>query len=78
MLSLRSRSILDTEITGIDQRTPLCIGSAKEVDRFNDALSLKPPPVKLPKVAEAPKEAPTADAAAGGVAAAGFEWGGTY
>merc|ERR1711862_1042794 len=28
-------SILDTKITGIDQRTALCIGSAKEVDRFN-------------------------------------------
>lgn len=28
-------SVLDVQITGIDQRTPLCIGSAKEVDRFN-------------------------------------------
>jgi sedoheptulose-bisphosphatase len=28
-------SILDTVITGIDQRTPLAIGSANEVDRFN-------------------------------------------
>jgi sedoheptulose-bisphosphatase len=28
-------SVLDTVITGIDQRTPLCIGSADEVDRFN-------------------------------------------
>merc|ERR1719408_314496 len=34
------KSILDTEITGIDQRTPLCIGSAKEVERFNDVLGL--------------------------------------
>jgi len=33
-------SILDTKITGIDQRTPLCIGSAKEVDRFNEMLGL--------------------------------------
>merc|ERR1719331_3201043 len=33
-------SILDTKITGIDQRTPLCIGSAKEVERFNDMLGL--------------------------------------
>merc|ERR1719213_1384293 len=33
-------SILDTEITGIDQRTPLCIGSAKEVERFNEMLKL--------------------------------------
>jgi len=33
-------SILDTKITGIDQRTPLCIGSAKEVERFNDLLGL--------------------------------------
>jgi sedoheptulose-bisphosphatase len=31
-------SILDTKITGIDQRTPLCIGSANEVDRFNDMV----------------------------------------
>ena len=28
-------SVLDTVITGIDQRTPLCIGSANEVGRFN-------------------------------------------
>jgi len=28
-------SVLDVPITGIDQRTPLCIGSAKEVERFN-------------------------------------------
>ena len=34
------KSILDTKITGIDQRTPLCIGSAKEVDRFNEMLNL--------------------------------------
>jgi len=33
-------SVLDVEITGIDQRTPLCIGSADEVDRFNDMLGL--------------------------------------
>jgi len=33
-------SILDTKITGIDQRTPLCIGSAKEVERFNEMLGL--------------------------------------
>jgi sedoheptulose-bisphosphatase len=33
-------SILDTKITGIDQRTPLCIGSSKEVDRFNEMLGL--------------------------------------
>jgi len=31
-------SILDTKITGIDQRTPLCIGSAKEVERFNEMV----------------------------------------
>merc|ERR1711997_1120430 len=29
-------SILDVKITGVDQRTALCIGSADEVDRFND------------------------------------------
>ena len=32
---VRGGSILDVKITGIDQRTPLCIGSANEVDRFN-------------------------------------------
>lgn len=31
-------SVLDLEITGIDQRTALCIGSAKEVDRFNEMV----------------------------------------
>merc|ERR1711907_574258 len=31
-------SVLDVEITGIDQRTALCIGSAKEVDRFNEMV----------------------------------------
>jgi len=29
-------SILDVEITSVDQRTPLCIGSVNEVDRFNE------------------------------------------
>lgn len=29
-------SILDVKIEAVDQRTPLCIGSANEVDRFND------------------------------------------
>lgn len=33
-------SVLDVQITGIDQRTPLCIGSADEVDRFNTMLEL--------------------------------------
>ncbi|KAL1519588.1 hypothetical protein AB1Y20_023102 [Prymnesium parvum] len=33
-------SVLDVKITGIDQRTPLCIGSAEEVDRFNTMLKL--------------------------------------
>jgi sedoheptulose-bisphosphatase len=28
-------SVLDVPITQVDQRTPLCIGSANEVDRFN-------------------------------------------
>merc|ERR1712070_569513 len=32
---ISGNSILDVEITGIDQRTPLCIGSSKEVERFN-------------------------------------------
>ena len=34
-------SILDIAITGIDQRTPLCIGSSKEVDRFNEVILSK-------------------------------------
>lgn len=29
-------SILDVPITSVDQRTALCLGSAKEVDRFNE------------------------------------------
>merc|ERR1719472_689073 len=33
-------SILDIKIEGIDQRTPLCIGSSEEVDRFNEVLGL--------------------------------------
>merc|ERR1719359_2501974 len=33
-------SILDMKITGIDQRTPLCIGSSNEVDRFNDMVCM--------------------------------------
>lgn len=31
-------SILDVPVTGIDQRTPLAIGSANEVDRFNEMV----------------------------------------
>jgi sedoheptulose-bisphosphatase len=31
-------SVLDVEITAVDQRTPLCIGSANEVDRFNEVV----------------------------------------
>ena len=33
-------SVLDVKITGIDQRTPLAIGSANEVDRFNEMMGL--------------------------------------
>jgi len=28
-------SVLDVPILAVDQRTPLCLGSANEVDRFN-------------------------------------------
>jgi sedoheptulose-bisphosphatase len=35
---ITGNSILDLEIKGIDQRTPLCIGSSKEVDRFNEVV----------------------------------------
>lgn len=31
-------SILDVTITAVDQRTPLCLGSATEVDRFNEMM----------------------------------------
>ena len=31
-------SILDVQIDAVDQRTPLCIGSSNEVDRFNDLV----------------------------------------
>ena len=34
-------SVLDVKITGIDQRTALCIGSANEVDRFNKVVLKK-------------------------------------
>merc|ERR1719327_2050314 len=34
-------SILDIKIEGIDQRTPLCIGSSKEVERFNELVLKK-------------------------------------
>lgn len=33
-------SILDVQIDSVDQRTALCIGSANEVDRFNEFLEL--------------------------------------
>ena len=33
---LTGGSILDVEITAVDQRTALCIGSRSEVDRFNE------------------------------------------
>jgi len=34
-------SVLDVKITAVDQRTALCIGSANEVDRFNDLICEK-------------------------------------
>merc|ERR1712151_642581 len=33
-------SILDVEINGVDHRTALCLGSKKEVERFNEYLEL--------------------------------------
>lgn len=33
-------SVLDVKIESVDQRTALCIGSAKEVDRFNDMICM--------------------------------------
>jgi len=33
-------SILDVQINGVDQRTALCLGSKKEVERFNEYLEL--------------------------------------
>merc|ERR1711907_204137 len=32
------KSILDTKITAVDQRTALAIGSANEVERFNETV----------------------------------------
>jgi len=29
-------SVLDVQINAVDQRTPLCIGSSLQVDRFNE------------------------------------------
>lgn len=37
---ITGNSILDEKIEGVDQRTPLAIGSANEVDRFNEMLGL--------------------------------------
>ena len=36
-------SVLDVKINTVDQRTPLCIGSANEVDRFNKMVLGKKP-----------------------------------
>merc|ERR1711918_285432 len=33
-------SVLDVVIDAVDQRTALCIGSTKEVDRFNEMICL--------------------------------------
>mmetsp|Transcript_10812 Transcript_10812/g.35818 ORF Transcript_10812/g.35818 Transcript_10812/m.35818 type:complete len:369 (+) Transcript_10812:162-1268(+) len=33
-------SVLDVEITAVDQRTALCIGSSQEVDRFNSMICM--------------------------------------
>lgn len=33
-------SVLDVEITAVDQRTALCIGSSDEVDRFNNMICM--------------------------------------
>ena len=38
-------SILDVVIHGIDQRTSLAIGSAEEVERFNDLVLTGEPPI---------------------------------
>jgi sedoheptulose-bisphosphatase len=36
--AVTGQSILDVTITSVDQRTALCLGSANEVDRFNDMV----------------------------------------
>jgi len=70
-------SILDTEITGIDQRTALCIGSANEVDRFNDMV-LGVVAAPEPAVA-APEPAPVEGNSTGGMGVPpGFVDGGIY
>lgn len=33
-------SVLDVKIEAVDQRTPLCIGSSNEVDRFNEMMCM--------------------------------------
>ena len=38
-------SILDVLIEGIDQRTSLAIGSAEEVQRFNELVLTETPPI---------------------------------
>jgi len=42
-------SILDVQINAVDQRTPLCLGSANEVDRFNEMLGLTKSDKKIDK-----------------------------
>merc|ERR1719326_1006692 len=37
---ISGNSILDVQINGIDQRTPLCIGSSSEVARFNEMVQI--------------------------------------
>lgn len=61
--------MLDVQINAVDQRTALCIGSANEVDRFNDMICVvdsstwdEPPPAAAP----APRAAPVAAAPAAG------------
>merc|ERR1719413_251122 len=41
-------SILDVQIDGVDQRTPLCIGAAREVERFNEYVVNDKTPEGLP------------------------------
>jgi sedoheptulose-bisphosphatase len=44
-------SELDVKINTVDQRTPLCIGSANEVDRFNKmvlGMKVTAPTVSFP------------------------------
>merc|ERR1719159_1022019 len=48
-------SVLDVQINAVDQRTALCIGSANEVDRFNEMICMVGGPGKGTQVPKKPE-----------------------